>query len=90
MRRGRFAGERYYRTEKERLEAEKAQKESIKSGLNFEEIMQNYPSKFNVADCMSHERTYPACKSSVKVPIELESFVAIERDRINPRAHRGS
>ena len=54
--------------------------------MNFEERLSNYPSKFKVANCLSNERTFPACKSTIKASTQLESFIAIEKDRINPRA----
>ena len=54
--------------------------------MNFEATLGNYPSKFKVANCLTNERTFPACKSSIKAPTQLESFRDIERARINPRA----
>ena len=86
LRRGRFRHERYYRMESERLAAEREAQEAVyRDQINFESLA-DYPSKFKVAHCLTNERTFPACKSSVKAPTQLESFVDIEKARINPRA----
>ena len=87
LRRGRFRHERYYRMESERLAAEQEEHEAVyRDQINFEATLSSYPSKFKVAHCLTNERTFPSCKSSIKAPTQLESFTDIEKARINPRA----
>jgi len=57
--------EKHYRTEKERLNAEKAQIEAnMMNTVDFEKMLVHYPKKFNVAKCLSNERTFPTNKTT--------------------------
>lgn len=52
---------KYYRTERERLDAEQAEFEAgLKNRVDFEKMLRHFPKKFNVAKCLSNERTFPA------------------------------
>lgn len=70
---------KHYRTEAERLASEKKEAEAFKRNdfVNFEKMNQTAATalKFDVSKCLSTERTYPACVSSVKAPVELESHL---------------
>lgn len=86
LRRGKFAGQRYYRTQRERLEAEaNLEKYGYKTSVDFEKSLKDYPRKFNVVNCQTIDRTFPACMSDVKAPTELESFQSIALNKINPK-----
>ena len=56
--------EKYYRTEEERINAEKAEFEaSMRNTLDFENNLKQFPKQFNVAKCLSYERTFPTNKT---------------------------
>ena len=65
--------QKYYRTERERLEAEKKEDEARERSqtVDFEKILKDYPKRFEVARALLTERTFPACKSTVKAPVEM-------------------
>ena len=52
--------------------------------------MKHYPTKFDVSKCLSADRTFPACKSSVKAPVELESHLTLIRNQIIPPSGRNN
>ena len=65
LRRGRNMHKPYYRTEKERVERELAVMASTQkqSYVDYEDVLGSYPKRFNVAKCLSNERTFPYCVS---------------------------
>ena len=85
LRRGKFADRPYYKTERERLEAEEKERTQVRSNVNFEEALKDHKQKYHISECETLDRTYPACKSQVKAPTQLEPFMKIAKDKIWPR-----
>ena len=56
--------------------------------VDFENLLKHYPTKFDVSKCLSADRTFPACKSSIKAPVELESHLQLIRNQIIPASKR--
>ena len=77
----------HFRTERERQVAEMAGQEALRKEtfVDFENLLKNYPTKFDVSKCLSADRTFPACKSSIKAPVELESHLQLIRNQIIPQ-----
>ena len=79
---------KHYRSEQERLDAEKREVEDfkIKTQVNFEAMLKGYPKKFNVSKCLSSDRTFPSCVSPVKAPVEMVTHLELIKQRILPKA----
>ena len=80
----------HFRTERERLAAEKASYDAHrqKNIVDFESLLKNYPTKFDVAKCLSTERTFPACPSPIKAPVELETHMQLIKNQVIPQSKK--
>ena len=56
LRRGKFMNTPYYRTEKERIQAENMmeQNEIDQQAVNYERACANFPKKFQISSCLSN------------------------------------
>ena len=49
-------------------------------------MLKDFPKKFNVAKCLSSDRTFPACVSPVKAPVQMVTHLELIKQRILPKA----
>lgn len=70
LRRGRNMHMQYFRTENERLDFERREDEVMQKPLvDYEYMLNDYPKRFNVAKCLSNDRTFPHNKVSPRAKL---------------------
>ena len=78
--------EEFYRTEKERKTAERQSDQKMKGQLlDFEDLLKNYPKKFDISKCLENDRTFPANMPD-KVSARLENPADFQKRRMAPAA----
>lgn len=85
LKRGRRMNQEHFRTEQDRLDAyERERTFSQQPRLDYEKALVNHPTRLNYSTVLSQDRTFPACVSSVKAPVEMESHLELIKQRVLP------